>query len=61
MEGHRSGIKVGTSAVFVLRRIDQYTKYLILVGGFGDSQYLRRELRRTFGELVELLLANEPT
>jgi hypothetical protein len=33
----------------------------MLVGGFGDSAYLRREIKRTFGERVELLLANEST
>ena len=37
------------------------SKYLMLVGGYGDSEYLRREVRRHFCERVELTFAAEST
>jgi len=36
-------------------------QYLILVGGFGDSQHLRREVKKTFGAMFEVILANQST
>jgi len=36
-------------------------KYLLLVGGFGDSPYLRGEVRRNFCERSEIIIANGST
>jgi hypothetical protein len=33
-------------------------KYIMLVGGFGDSHYLHGEIRKNFCETAQLLLAN---
>jgi hypothetical protein len=59
MQGHHVQVSVFLQAVALdLNFIGQN---FILVGGFGNSQYLRRELRKCLHQGVELTLANEST
>jgi hypothetical protein len=59
MQGHH--VQVSLFLQFITSELDSIGKNIVLVGGFGDSQYLRRELRKCLDQSVELTLANEST
>jgi hypothetical protein len=59
MQGHHVQVSVFLQTIAL--DLNFIGKSVMLVGGFGDSQYLRRELRKCLHQNVELTLANEST
>jgi hypothetical protein len=59
MQGHH--VQVSLFLPLMTSELNPIHKSVILVGGFGDSQYLRRELQKCLHQTVELTLANEST
>jgi hypothetical protein len=59
MQGHHAQVSVFLQAMAL--DLNFMGQSVMLVGGFGDSQYLRRELRKCLDQGVELTLANEST
>jgi hypothetical protein len=59
MQGHPVQVSMFQQAM--TSKMNDIGKTVILVGGFGDSKYLRRELRKCLHSSVELMLANQST
>jgi tRNA A37 threonylcarbamoyltransferase TsaD len=59
MQGHRPQVCYFASrplSLFLIRSM----QYLLICGGFGDSPYLKQELRREFKDRgLQVILANE--
>jgi hypothetical protein len=58
MQGHY--VEVSNTLDNCGMRLTFTSKYIVLVGEFGESPYLRNELQRQFCERAELLSANDP-